>query len=346
MNVALFSIFSAVPPGGTDGPDTSDAFVNKWPHPIYVTDVVFDWDWVVPVRTAQTYGTPLGDAIRVNMTYRNQPITNGYLPVNLLARVENWPEHSGAIIIAGRTLHSTFIWKLPQPLWIPPNVPLSIRIGHQNDFAVNVAAAAQDVDVTVRGYLDESDEVPEWVDIPYATAFLGAVQTFTGGGKTGLNLVTERTAQTDLFNPFSVPLNAERLQYEISVSSHGFDLTNGANANFAPTDATSAQDQTSRLLNGQNYGLDRRYIAMRLTSSRGRSLIRDFSPIGAVISSTNRSLALKSILEPGHYYAASLQEQMPLFVDRQPLPFQVRTGISLVGSRRLTPAEAGVTYGR
>ena len=86
MNVSLFSPFSNISPGGVKTPDTSGCFVNFYKSPIWIEDMVFDWDWVVPSRTAQTYGTPLGDAIRVSLRYRNNPMTNGFVPVNLLAR--------------------------------------------------------------------------------------------------------------------------------------------------------------------------------------------------------------------------------------------------------------------
>jgi hypothetical protein len=235
------------------------------------------------------------------------------------------------------------MWKFPTPLWLPPNVPISIEIFHQNDFVVDVAFGTQTVDVTARGYLDESADVPEYVDIPYATSFLGAVQSTVSAGTTGLApVVTEQTKQTDLFNPFTVPLNVEKLLYEIGVSSHG--LEGVTNANFAPTDATSAQDQTSELLAGQNYALDRRYVMIKLTSATGRNLIKDFVPIGTVISATTRCLDTKAVLEPGNYYVAFLQEQMPLFTDRGTLPFQMRTGLSIVGSRRLAIDEALSTY--
>lgn len=350
MNVALFSTFSNVPPGGVKSADATGNFVNFYKHPVLVEDIVFDWDWTVPARTAQTYGTTLGDAIRVLLKFSNNPITNGFIPVCLLARTENWRECTPQILVATQNLHTSYVWRFARPIWLPPNAKITVQIAHINDFTVNVAAANQTVDVTLRGKLDESDRIPQYVDVPYATAFLGAIQSNTVATQTGLAPpVTEQTAPTDLFNPFDIPLNVDRLQYEISVSSHGMDYGSTLNANFAPTDATSAQDQTGLLLAGQNYGLDRRYVTMKMTSSAGRALVKDYVPIGSVISSNSRTLDTKAVLEPKHYYMAFLNEQMPLFTDRKPapgLPFQMRTGISLVGSRRLTVAEAFSTYNR
>jgi hypothetical protein len=213
VNVSLFSSFSGISPGGVKTPDTSGCFVNFYDHPIWIEDMVFDWDFTIPTRTAQTYGTPLGDAIRASIRYRNNPMTNGFVPVNLLARTENWPESTPQMLARGESIHSTYIWRFPCPLWLPPNVPLSIELFHQNDFTVNVQADAQRVDVSARGYLDESGDVPEYIDIPYATAFLGAVQSNVVAGTTGLEPpILEQTAQTDLFNPFTEPLNIARLQ--------------------------------------------------------------------------------------------------------------------------------------
>jgi hypothetical protein len=351
VNVALFSTFSAISPGGVDGPDTGDAFRNSFPYPMWVRDIVIDWDWNVTSRSqVKTYGAPLGDAIRIGIKYKNHPITNGLIPVRLLARITDWrsstPPFTVATSTSGTTVHSTFLWRLPRPLWIPPNSGLTIQVGHVNDFTVDVAAGAQDVDVTVRGDLDEGGVEPQYIDLPYAAHFLGQVLSTVSGGSTGVApIVTEKTGQTDLFNPFDQPLNVERMQYAISISSHGKDADNGAaNANFAPTDETSAQDQTSQLASGQSYGLNRRYVLIKMTSALGRNLIKDFIPVGNVLSSTNRAMALNTVLEPQRYYLATLQSQMPLFVDRGTLPFQMRTGLSLVGTRRLTMHEADRVY--
>lgn len=344
MNVSFFSTFSGLSPGIVKSADATGNFVNLYGHPVWIEDIIFDWDWTTPVRTTQTYGTPLGDAIRARLTYANNPLTNGFVPVCLLARSENWREVTPPIVAKNQAIHSSYLWRLKNPLWVPPNAKITVQVAHQNDFAVNVPSTAVVVDVVLRGRLDDSDSIPEYVDLPYATAFLGNVLS-TAGSPTGVAPpVAERSAQTDLFNPFAEPLNVDRLQYEISVSSHGLDAQGGVSANFAPTDATSAQDQTSLLLSGQNYGLDRRYVNMKMTSSTGRALVRDFVPIGSVISSNERSLDTKALLDPQHYYVVDLQSQMPLFTDRGPLPFQMRTGVSLIGSRRLTPAETFSTY--
>src|SRR3972149_4845384 len=171
MNVSLFSPFSNISPGGVKTPDTSGCFVNFYKSPIWIEDMIFDWDWVVPSRTAQTYGTPLGDAIRVSLRYRNNPMTNGFVPVNLLARAENWRGENPPLPPPGGSVPPPYPWPFPCPLWLPPNVPLSIEVFHQNDFVVDVAAEAQDVNITARGYLDESDEVPDYIDIPRAVIF-------------------------------------------------------------------------------------------------------------------------------------------------------------------------------
>ena len=352
MDVAMFSLFSAVPPGGVGSPSTPDAFSNKFKYPILVRDIVIDWDWTIPTRsTIQTYGTPLGDAIRILVKYANQPMTAGYVPVRLLGQITDWegstPSFISSSAISGTTLHSTFRWVFRRPLWLPPDTPLTIQIQHQNDFAVDVPAASQDVDVTVRGTLDESGHVPDFIDVPYATAFLGRVLSTVSAGSTGVApTVTERSAQTDLFNPFNETLMLERMKYEISVSSHGSDAGGAANTNFAPTDEVSAQDQTSQLANGQAYGLDRRYVVIKLTSSDGRNLIQNFTPIGGVLSTTQyrRGMANNTILEPGAYYLATLQSQMPLFVDRGTLPFQMRTAVGFNSFRRLTIPEIFKPY--
>lgn len=347
MDATIFGTIASLGPGVAKGPDAgagSGSLVNFYPYPMKVKDIVFDWDWTVPSRgVQQTYGAPLGDAIRIRAGYRNHPLTNGYVPVNLLGRTRNWQASTPSFIQAAQTVHSTFVWEFPTPMWLPPNVPLTISALHQNDFAVQSAATSTlSLDITIRGELDEVGIIPRYIDIPYASAFLGAVQS-TVGPPTGVAPpVTERSGQSDLYNPFDVPLSVERLSYEISLSSHGKD--GATNANFAPTDSTSAQDQTAQILAGQNYGLDRRYVTMKLAAAVGRALIKDLIPIGAVLSANDRSLDLRTVLDPKQFYIATIVSQFPTFTDRGSQPFQMRTGVSIIGSRRLTLAESAITY--
>jgi len=346
MNVALFSTFSSISPGSADGPDDGMAFTNSINRPILLRDIVFDWDWTVPARTlVKTYGAPLGDALRVQAKIGNHPLTAGYVPIPLVGTISDWRANTPPMTASGDVIHSTFTWAFPRPLWIPPNVALQIQIQHQNDFAVDVNAPATTIDVTARGAVDETGFTPSYVDIPYCAAYLGPVRSTVSGGQTGLlPMVTSQTAQTDLFNPFDVPLAIDRFRYGVTVSSHGYDSGNAVNANFAPTAATSAQDQTSALASGQGYGLDRRYVNIKLTSAVGRSLIKDYLPIGAVISSTNRSLGAGVLLDARRYYIAQIQEQMPLFTDRGTLPFQMRTTLAIVGSRRVPIGSVAYAY--
>lgn len=345
MNVSLFSTFSSIPAGGAAGPDNaSDAFVNFYGKPVWIQDIVFDWDFTIPSRaSASTFGAPLGDAIRAQIKVGNHPLTAGFVPVCLLGRINNPRASTPALRTAAQSVHSTFTWRLPEPLWLPPNVPLTIIMQHQNDFDVDSAAASQTIDVTARGVLDEQNTIPETVDVPYAAPYLTPVQSTVTGGTTGVAPpVISQSGQTDLFNPFTVPLNVERLSFEISVSSTGLD--GAQRANFAPTDAISAQDQTGALVIGQNYGLDRRYVTMKMTSGKGRSIVNNYVPIGVVIPSTSRSWDMRTVLSPADYMVAFISQQLPLFTDPGTLPFQMRTGLAMVGSRRLTLREFAATY--
>ena len=346
MNVSISSRFTNIPFGGVASPDESIGFTNIFPSPILVNSIVFTWFWTVPSRTSvNTYGTPMSDVLRVRMDYGNQPLTNGFVPIDLLGRSVNWRTTAPSIIIAGQVTETCKEWRFPHPLWLPPNQQIRMQVQHQNDFAIGVKEVAQTVSVTMRGYLDESDIIPQWIDIPYATAYLGTIWG-AAGASTGVEpMVTEQNKPTDLFNPFAVPLCIDHFKYLIGVSSNGLNQPTSTVANFAPTCAVDAQDQTSLNLIGQNYGLDRRYVRIKMTSSTGRSLIKDFAPIGSIISSAWRRLDTKAILDPAQYYVAILQSQMPLFVARNTgLAFQMRTDLGMLATRRLTPAEALVTY--
>jgi hypothetical protein len=341
MNVTLFSTFSSIPAGGLAGPDSSGCLVNFYPSPIWIDDIVFDWDWTIPSRgVAQTYGAPLGDAIRANIRWQNHPLTSGFMPVNLLGPARNARAATPALRTAAQEVHTSLVWRLPEPLWLPPNVPLTIQLRHQNDFTVASAAASQTVDVTVRGVLADDHDIPDDVDLPYAAPYLTPVETDTSGGTTGVAPpVIAQSGQTDLFTPFEQTLNLERLTYYVGVSSTGLD--GATRANFAPTDATSGQDQTGALMSGQNYGLAQRYVTLKMVSGKGRALVRDYTPIATVFG-PERSWSTRALLSPGDYYTAFISQQMPLFTET--LAFQMRTGIGMIGTRRISLRDAIKTY--
>lgn len=342
MDALLSSSFDSIPVNGIKGPASSGCLNNFYNRPLWIRDITFSFDWTIPSRgVAQAYGTPLGDAIRASVKIGNHPMTAGFIPVCLLGPVGNARSQTPALRTAAQVTHSTFTWRLPEPLWLPPNMPISMQIQHVNDFTVASAAGDQTVQVAIRGIFDEKDTIPETVDVPYATSFLTPVETDTSGATTGVAPpVVAQSAQTDLFNPFTVPLNVERLSFEISVASTGLD--GATRANFAPTDAVSAQDQTGGLTSGQNYGLDRRYVTLKMVSGKGRGIINNYVPIGVAIPSVTRTWMMNAVLDPADYYVAFISQQMPLFT--QTLAFQMRTGLAMVGSRRLTLSEFAATY--
>jgi hypothetical protein len=240
------------------------------------------------------------------MKYMNQPITNGRIPVCLLAPSYNWRANTPPFTASGQVVHSTFTWHLANPLWLPPNVPISIEIGHQNDFAVASPADSQTVDVTVRGVADDSGVEPEYIDIPYASAFLGAVQSTVTAGRPASPTMPELTAQTDLFNPFTVPLSVDRFQYEISlVAQNGRGGRRGERELRPPM---PLRRKIRRRSSPRRELRSRRRYVQRSSLVAQAELIRDFLAIGAVIPRPRGRGETKTVLDPGHYYIASLRK--------------------------------------
>jgi hypothetical protein len=201
-------------------------------------------------------------------------------------------------------------WKLPNPLYLPANAKLDVQIQNTVDFSTaaighgftfDTAQGNATVRVTLAGRFAKPYETPDVIDIPYVAKFLGTIFGTSSSTTAGQEPPqTEQSGPTDLYNPFSVPMTVERFLYEISCA--GTD----SSATLIPVDGTTIQIGTG------SQGLDRRYVTMRLTTHDNKAIVRDYTPIGAIFSATDRSWQVNTVLMPQGYYLIDLSEQRPI----------------------------------
>lgn len=336
--VLLSGVFTNVPAGVDQGPDSGAAFVNIYRQPIWVDELRFTWDDVIAAGPTFPFVSNNGDVIRAQVYYGREPLTAGFVPVNLLCRQID-PQVNAPPLAGNTTATTSWIWKLPAPLYLPENARLDIQIQNQNDF-VNAAALsgftlngpppATTVRVNLVGRFARQHP-GDVIDVPYAAKFLGQIFGSTnGGGDSGQEPPsTEQSGPTDLVNPFNVPLAIERFIFTIGTTGRD------ANFRFIPTDGVSAQGAFSA-------GLDKRYVRMRFSTHDGLSIVNDYMPIGAVFANCDRSWEVNSVLIPQGYYVADLIEEEPIiaaFAVADSVFFLGRVSLSFQDSRKVPLAQ-------
>lgn len=358
--IVLASTFPFVTPGNVVQAGASDAFFNKWPFPILIDEVSFDYAPAINGNNVGQIGNSnLGDVLRTKIVYQTVPVTNGFVPLNLLSRVKNWEVNVPGVASFGGFGSSpdrNVTWTFPAPLYLPVNGKLDIQLQAQNDFfSNNGLPVSTNVRVAVRGRI--ASLKPATIDIPYAAAFLGSVfgqsVLVNGVQQVGLSAPqTEESGPADLYNPFNEPMAVERFVWEVSRTGY---LQNGANAanvfGYAPADGLQgggaiANGGTNLPLIGASIGAPfaERFISAKITDHTGHPIVRDFFPIAAILSNNTRSWPCKSILGPLEFYRAIFYENPGLFAanplgDAATPAFQARVGVSIIGSRRVPNPE-------
>ncbi len=223
----------------------------------------------------------LGSIVEVKIDLDGKPITNGFVPVWLLGRVDNyWSEQITGQPWVGNTAtlaqaYST--WRLAVPLPLRPGAVVSATVRHRgavpDPVTVDVSLAGKQVAALRAG--------PR--RIPYAAAFLAAPLGWDVAG-------SEESPEHALWNSTLTPLRVERLTGRIA-------LLAATKTGYASSDDWVA-DFFSTLL------------SLRLNTSTGAGIVRNPLPFGAVFSPAGgHTLEVPFIMRPGEYLIARLDKR-------------------------------------
>jgi len=135
------------------------------------------------------------DGILVEIKYRDNPITNGFVPVGAVTRSVNRRFETGAA-------KSVASFDFSKPLWLAPSEYLTVNV--QNTL-VSGASGLTNVNMCAHGKRVFTEPSEVW--LPYLSAYLGPVYT----DNTGNAISDQSAAGAQLGNPFDVPLLVERI---------------------------------------------------------------------------------------------------------------------------------------
>ena len=262
--ILLTAEFSLLPGADTKGLADSSLLQNPFGTAMLLDEIRFT------VNNFQHSRGGEGGIIRAAFKLGRTPITNGFIPIWNFGKVLNPIEALGAVTV------STFTWKLPKPLYIPPSEYLIPTL--QNIAMPSGLDLTAKVRVTYAGRsLASNHPTPKAIHVPWVTAYL---TPFRGAGT-----FTDQSTEADLVNPFNESLNVQRFIGRILV------------------DKITATEEVGESVT-YYAGLGSRLTTVRMTNSNGVILVRDNTPFNHLFNATDRSWTVNAILPPKGFYLA------------------------------------------
>lgn len=328
-SIVFASAFTGIKNGQSNMPDDSDAFTNRYPFDLLVDELRFSWTSGInytQFALANPQGTLWGDVVRCRLKFGRVGLTDGFVPVSLLAPVRDWAFQAPEPLTAATELPSSWVWRFPKPLYLPAGQKLLIEMGNFNDWtlpASNFGFATLTARVSMQCRPSQGP-APSMIDLPYAAKFLGQIW---GGGSVQPGQepsTSEISTPTDLYNPFSVPMQVERFTLNTLASSPFTGLLTPIVDGLEQSVVAGGTDRF-----GMNWGLDRRYVTARMVTADGFPVIRDYVPVGSVFSANDRSWLVNVPLDANDYFILDLVEQMP--VNDNGNYFLARVNMGMIG---------------
>lgn len=277
-------------PGGVN----QDALRCPFELPIEVSEIKFQ------LRSSERFS---GSAVGVRLAMGGHDLTNGYVPVFMLGRSDylrvEYNNNSSA-----DPLVREFSWKLPRPMYVPPTLSVEAQFQHRgliNSDIVSTVSISGKVVPKFRG-------TPHVIQLPWAACY--ASKGFVTPG----SLDSDQSRETDLVNPFDVPVRLQRMVGRVNF----FNTTLGYNADWEVSNTYFVTDD----------------LTLRMTSSDGDQIVRTDSPFASVFSPVTRTWELDgAIMPPRSFWMAYLTQAANSGINALNVPIINTALISIVGHR-------------
>lgn len=223
--------------------------------------------WIDEIRLSSYYSTAVDvatNSFAMQARFKLGPyaLSDRYIPFQNYAPYLNEYNELASDLSGGVfTAIGWFRWKLPKPLFISPGMTLVCDFFRP--LGKTPATASADVAYVGR-YLRTNEPGPKEVDVPWVTMFDPATDA-----------VFAQSSELDLYNPFQVPLEVQRLL--------------AADQDVTPPNTVDTDQVTV------------------MKDSGGSNIIRDFTPTGSVFDITRRAWSVNRVLAPRERYNITLQ---------------------------------------
>jgi len=226
--------------------------------------------------------------LQAELKINDIPITRNFVPMSAFGKSHTYEDN--------RTSPTTMVfnWKLKKPLYLRSGEVLTVSI--QNASIDFDTAISEMIEVTYigRGIMNKDYEnaiIDGQVKTyrPWVTAFIGVRREL------GTSDFTDRSTETDLKNPFDVPMLVEHFVGRMSID--------GMDPNY--------QGGTSGIGSDAYLG----YTFCRMWDSASKIIVRDPTPFGHLFHMSNKIWTVNSILPPKGFYIIDLDEQVSVVDD-------------------------------
>jgi len=257
----------------TQGLNTK-ALQNPLTVPIEIVEVT----WTLIGSNTEAHAT--GAVIACEFMLGELSITNGFIPVWLFGPARNNSEEAYPFTPDSRRA-AIYTWPLAHGIRLEPGQVLRPRLRHQGiiqtDILSRVSYSCRPILKDKQGRKPKTNLRRQW--FPYVTSFVSKSMDVYSG------LDEDRSAETDLLNPYLTDLEIERFTGRLNI----LDLE------FVPT---------TREFGDPDFG--DRFLTLQMTGSDGTQVVKQATPFRNVFSSQTRSWEVPHRLGPGEYYLVDL----------------------------------------
>lgn len=155
------------------------------------------------------YERPHGSQVDVDISWLGHPVTDGYVPIWLLAPLTASEEHAAMQALtyvsantgsgADRSQECFYRWKLDHPLYMPPGTGLNVSF--RNNGLVNTTINQS---IMLSGRVLPRSAKPRLAKVPFVSAWKSEFYEFLLGSG------VETSDETTLFNTLDKPINVTR----------------------------------------------------------------------------------------------------------------------------------------
>lgn len=235
-----------------------------------------------------------GHVIACRLDLGDFALTNGFIPVFSFGKAINLAaeQPNAGLFTVGVTLppqfYAEYTVNLSRPILLPPGAAIRPQFQHRGQ-----TTAAIDVHMTVFGRkLPLNAEIPQKISLPYWAAYTG--KSFTLG-----TVDADQSSESDLYNPFDVPLRMERF-----IGRVGFQAASSAFSSAAVTGEWEGSQwlQLSSAGPSQTLADSLGQITCSITDSLGAPIVKKLTPFRLVFDAFSRSWPINHELPSGAYY--------------------------------------------
>lgn len=217
-------------------------------------------------------------------------LTNGFVPLYAFGRAENLlAEQTSDGASPPAACYTEYICRLSRPIYVPLGAVVRPQLQHKG-----LTSATVDVHISMFGrMLPEDAPLPDRLLLPYWAAYVS--KTFQAG-----TVDSDASTESDLANPFDVPLRMERFVGRISMFS-------GAALTFAAS-MIELENNPFGFSSGSfpTFGDIPTQISCSIIDSNGYPVVKRLTPFRLVFDAETRSWPVTHELPAGGYYLINM----------------------------------------